>query len=110
MASYQARYGELTGPGLNNSLDEAELAMAKFFSPAPSARHEGSLATRYGELMQKLPCFAKINIFQEIHLQPSYETLQKHKLNNMKQNRVKFGVNSTHTAIPIDFLCSHANS
>jgi hypothetical protein len=35
-----ARHGKVTGPGLNNSLGEQKLAMAKFISPEPSARHE----------------------------------------------------------------------
>jgi hypothetical protein len=37
------------------------LAMASIISPETPARHECSPAARYGELMQKVLCFAKIN-------------------------------------------------
>jgi phage gp29-like protein len=71
-----ARYGEILGTDLN------QLAVASNSSPwrvSPAqnpARHEYSPATRYGEFMQKLPCFAKIIILQGGHLQSSFKPVR----------------------------------
>ncbi|KAK2430444.1 hypothetical protein QL285_028780 [Trifolium repens] len=79
------------GSDLNNSPGEQVPAMAKFFSPEPSFRHECSPAFRHGEFIQKGPCFTKIIEFMLFHLHSSFKTVQKHKTYNIKWNGGKFG-------------------
>jgi hypothetical protein len=74
--SVQARHGEYHQP-------RTQLAM--------NARHECSPATRYGEFMQKIPCFAKIIILQKRHLQSSFKPVQQDKIHNIKQKEGEFG-------------------
>jgi hypothetical protein len=60
-----ARHGEIIGSGLNQLARRAEARHGEFHQPRNSARHEHSLAARYGEFMQKTPCFAKFTIFRK---------------------------------------------
>jgi hypothetical protein len=61
----QARHREIIGSGLNQLARRAEDRHSEYHQPRNPARHERSPATRYGEFMQKVPCFAKITIFQK---------------------------------------------
>ncbi|WJX72456.1 hypothetical protein P8452_71170 [Trifolium repens] len=58
-----ARYGEIIGPDLNQLAVASRSSPWRVSSAQSPARHEYSLATRYGEFMQKCPCFTKINNF-----------------------------------------------
>ncbi|KAK2449832.1 hypothetical protein QL285_008987 [Trifolium repens] len=79
-----ARHGKISGSDLNNSPGEQMPAMAKFFSPEPSSRHECSPSIRHGEFMQNGPCFAKFINFPMFHLHSSFMIVQKHKTYNMR--------------------------
>ncbi|KAK2357000.1 hypothetical protein QL285_094314 [Trifolium repens] len=95
-----ARYGEIIGPDLNQLAVASRSSPWRVSSAQSPARHECSPATRCGEFMQSLPCFAKIIFFSTIHLQSSFQSEQQDNLYNINQNGDEFGVNSSHTTIP----------
>ncbi|KAK2437422.1 hypothetical protein QL285_022318 [Trifolium repens] len=59
-----ARHGEIIGPDLNQLAVASRSSPWRVSSAQNPARHECSPATRYGEFMQKIPCFTKIIIFK----------------------------------------------
>ncbi|KAK2456218.1 hypothetical protein QL285_003602 [Trifolium repens] len=87
-----AHHGEIIGSDLNQLAMASRSSLRRVSSAQNPARHEYSLTTRYGEFIQKLPCFVRNHNFQRNTYNSHLSQCSHNNLHNIKQNGGEFGI------------------